>query len=267
MWSLRATRHQNRTPARRDRSGPNPTRTPSSLAFIFIIVFGFSLSVASLLRRNSTELSTIRNMITRSQSHRHDNPTINTIDIPDQEDTSINTTNNDETTITTVPLPTRYSRRLLLSRTQLSPNTCAFYPARQHLLSAQALPFYPPAIPYDDTAFYSQHHQYTQPTLELCHHRDTGINNGNDSLRNQVRDNTDILFNTRHFYPPHPQGTYYEHGLLRSLTPDNQQQQNTSAISTRRTKDFPYHGNHCFITQNVNGMMYDDLKIKSYITK
>ena len=196
MWSLHATRHQNRTPARRDRSGPNPTRTPSSLAFIFIIVFGFSLSVASLLRRNSTELSTIRNMITRSQSHRHDNPTINTIDIPDQEDTSINTTNNDETTITTVPLPTRYSRRLLLSRTQLSPNTCAFYPARQHLLSAQALPFYPPAIPYDDTAFYSQHHQYTQPTLELCHHRDTGINNGNDSLRNQVRDNTDILFNT-----------------------------------------------------------------------
>ena len=270
MRSSRATRHQNRTSARRDRSGLIQTWTPSSLAFIFITFFGFSLSVASLLRRNSIELSTI-GMITRSQSHRHDDRSqshrhgdLSTIDIPDREDTSITTTDNDETTITTVPLPTRYSRRLLLSRTLLSPNACTFYPARQHLLSAQAIPFYPHATSYDDIVLYT-HHLDTQPTIELCHHHDIGNINAIPEY------NTDILFNTRHFNPPHPQDTYYEHGLLRPLTimppdttPDNQQQQSTT-ISTKLAKDYLYHGNHCFITQNVNGMMYDDLKIKSYI--
>ena len=259
---------------------------------------------------------TTRSQSHRSQSHRHDDPSINTVDIPDQDNTSINTTDNDETTKAAVPLPTRYSRRLLLSRTLLSPNTCAFYPTGQHLrLSAQAIPFYPPTISHDDTALYPHyqhtqpttelcrdrrdtnnintiplyppaisydddtafciHHQHTQPTTELCHHRNTGSNNGNDLYHNHnAYYNTDILFNTRHFHPPHPQGTYYEHGLLRPLTilpPDptsdnqQQQQQQNTAITTKLTKDFPYHGNHCFITQNVNGITHDDLKIKSYI--
>ena len=82
---------------------------------------------------------------------------------------------------------------------------------------------------------------------------------------------TDILFTTRHFDHPHPTNTYYEHGLLRSLTvppsTTNTIDQHTSIITRgiKTKKEFPYHGNHCFITQNVNGMLHDDLKIKSYI--